>query len=96
MQLTELHEDAGWVFDAASIFDQSDICCAPQVRLAELPEGASSVGVSTSLLGQHGGRAHKLALDPLNPSYCFYSCGEDGQVCTIAFITLVLIGVWIG
>lgn len=55
-------------------------CKLLQVRLAELPEGAASADVSTALLGLHAGRAHKLSLDPLNPTHCFYSCGEDGQV----------------
>jgi hypothetical protein len=53
-----------------------------QVRLCELPQGAGSASVSKSLLGQHYSRAHKLALDPLCPAHCFYSCGEDGLVRT--------------
>ncbi|WIA43907.1 hypothetical protein OEZ86_010313 [Tetradesmus obliquus] len=58
------------------------ITCAAdgQVRLVELPEGAGSLSVAKTLLGEHMGRAHKLALDPLNPGCCFYSSGEDGQV----------------
>jgi hypothetical protein len=54
--------------------------CALQVRLCELPQGTGSGSVSKSLLGQHYSRAHKLALDPLCPAHCFYSCGEDGLV----------------
>lgn len=53
---------------------------ALQVRLCELPEGAGSSSVTKSLLGQHYSRAHKLAMDPLCPAHCFYSCGEDGLV----------------
>eukprot|EP00879_Flechtneria_rotunda_P026284 GHRR01028017.1.p1 GENE.GHRR01028017.1~~GHRR01028017.1.p1 ORF type:complete len:242 (+),score=72.26 GHRR01028017.1:548-1273(+) len=58
------------------------VSCAAdgQVRLSELPEGAGSLSASTFLLGQHTGRAHKLALDPLSPAHCFYSCGEDAMV----------------
>lgn len=57
------------------------LCVLPtQVRLCELPQGAGSASVSKSLLGQHYSRAHKLALDPLCPAHCFYSCGEDGLV----------------
>ncbi|WIA23425.1 hypothetical protein OEZ85_000180 [Tetradesmus obliquus] len=58
------------------------ITCAAdgEVRLVELPEGAGSLSVAKTLLGEHMGRAHKLALDPLNPGCCFYSSGEDGQV----------------
>lgn len=57
------------------------LCALPtQVRLCELPQGAGSASVSKSLLGQHYSRAHKLALDPLCPAHCFYSCGEDGLV----------------
>lgn len=57
------------------------LCAVPtQIRLCELPQGAGSASVSKSLLGQHYSRAHKLALDPLCPAHCFYSCGEDGLV----------------
>eukprot|EP00775_Hariotina_reticulata_P005688 gene5688-5926_t len=57
------------------------VTCAAdgQVRLSEVPEGASRESVNSFLLAQHGDRAHKLCLDQLNPAHCFYSCGEDGQ-----------------
>jgi hypothetical protein len=51
-----------------------------QVRRHELPQGAGSRDITTRKLAQHDGRAHRLCLDPLNPSACFYSCGEDGAV----------------
>jgi DDB1- and CUL4-associated factor 8 len=35
--------------------------------------------VATTLLGEHTGRAHNLAIEPGSP-YIFYSCGEDGLV----------------
>ena len=47
-----------------------------QVRLHLLSESA---GVSTSRIGKHNLRAHKLALDPEQPQ-CFYSSGEDAFV----------------
>lgn len=47
-----------------------------QVRLHLLSESA---GVSSSRIGKHNLRAHKLALDPEQPQ-CFYSSGEDAFV----------------
>lgn len=35
--------------------------------------------VETTNLGKHGGRVHKLAIEPGSP-HIFYSCGEDGLV----------------
>ena len=35
--------------------------------------------VETQRLAAHAGRAHKLALEPGQPT-CFLSCGEDGAV----------------
>jgi hypothetical protein len=46
------------------------------VRLAKIGDGGD---VPTTLLGDHDGRAHKLAIEPGSP-YIFYSCGEDGLV----------------
>jgi len=46
------------------------------VRLAKVQDGGD---VSTTLLGEHGGRTHNLAVEPGSP-YIFYSCGEDGLV----------------
>ncbi|KAI4318567.1 hypothetical protein MLD38_032253 [Melastoma candidum] len=53
------------------------VTCAAdgQVRLAQILEK----GVETLLLANHGGRAHKLAVEPGSP-YIFYSCGEDARV----------------
>jgi hypothetical protein len=47
-----------------------------QVRVAKVQDDGD---VLTSLLGEHDGRAHKLAIEPGSP-YIFYSCGEDGVV----------------
>lgn len=47
-----------------------------QVRLAKIQDGGD---VSTTLLGEHEGRVHNLAIEPGSP-YIFYSCGEDGLV----------------
>jgi WD repeat-containing protein 42A len=52
------------------------LLCLYQVRLAKIQDGGD---VSTTLLGEHGGRAHNLAIEPGSP-YIFYSCGEDGLV----------------
>ena len=52
------------------------ICQCNQVRVAKIQEGGD---VPTSLLGEHDGRAHKLAIEPGSP-YIFYSSGEDGLV----------------
>jgi hypothetical protein len=46
-----------------------------------LPPGGGARTITSRKLAQHDGRAHRLALDPLNPRFCFYSCGEDGEVC---------------
>lgn len=35
--------------------------------------------METSLLGEHLGQAHRLAIVPGSP-HIFYSCGEDGLV----------------
>eukprot|EP00271_Cylindrocystis_brebissonii_P010082 TRINITY_DN26183_c0_g1_i1.p1 TRINITY_DN26183_c0_g1~~TRINITY_DN26183_c0_g1_i1.p1 ORF type:complete len:732 (-),score=170.80 TRINITY_DN26183_c0_g1_i1:674-2869(-) len=55
------------------------VTCAAdgQVRVGVLPEGSKEV--ETEKLAQHGGRAHKLAIEP-GSATCFYSCGEDGRV----------------
>ena len=46
------------------------------MRLAEVRQSGE---VSTSMLAQHDGQAHKLAIEPGSPRI-FYSCGEDGLV----------------
>lgn len=46
------------------------------MRYAKILESGN---VDTKLLGQHEGRAHKLAIEPGSP-HIFYSCGEDGLV----------------
>ncbi|KAJ1296402.1 hypothetical protein BS78_01G297500 [Paspalum vaginatum] len=58
--------------------DQTIVTCAAdgEVRLAKIQ---GSGDVSTTLLGEHGRRAHNLAIEPGSP-YIFYSCGEDGLV----------------
>ncbi|PUZ40311.1 hypothetical protein GQ55_9G412800 [Panicum hallii var. hallii] len=58
--------------------DRTIVTCAAdgEVRLAKIQDGGD---VSTTLLGEHGGRAHNLAVEPSSP-YIFYSCGEDGLV----------------
>ncbi|XP_010918155.1 uncharacterized protein [Elaeis guineensis] len=58
--------------------DRIIVTCAAdgEVRHAEIREGGK---VLTSLLAQHEGRAHKLAIEPGSP-YIFYTCGEDGLV----------------
>lgn len=57
------------------------VSCAAdgQVRVAYIPEGASSGDVHSKKLARHQGRAHKLALEP-GCVQSFYSCGEDGEV----------------
>ena len=40
--------------------------------------------VETSLLAEHQGRAHKLAIEPGSP-HIFYSCGEDGVVQHVSY-----------
>ncbi|KAK9079434.1 hypothetical protein SSX86_001105 [Deinandra increscens subsp. villosa] len=47
-----------------------------QVRLGQVAENGH---VQTKRLGEHNGRAHKLAIEPGSP-HIFYSCGEDGLV----------------
>lgn len=44
--------------------------------MAHIAEGGRA---ETQRLAVHGGRAHKLALQPDQPA-CFLSCGEDGVV----------------
>lgn len=58
--------------------DQTIVTCGAdgEVRLAEVRQSGE---VSTSMLAQHDGRAHKLAIEP-GSSRVFYSCGEDGLV----------------
>lgn len=58
--------------------DRTIVTCAAdgEVRIAKIQDGGD---VPTSLLGEHDGRAHKLAIEPGSP-YIFYSCGEDGLV----------------
>lgn len=58
--------------------DRTIVTCAAdgEVRLANIQDGGD---VPTTLLGEHDGRAHKLAIEPGSP-YIFYSCGEDGLV----------------
>ncbi len=61
-----------------------------QVRVSYFPEGGGRP--ATKRLHLHDGRAHKLALQPeagrrgagggpLPAPCCFYSSGEDGDVC---------------
>ncbi|XP_072956809.1 uncharacterized protein [Typha angustifolia] len=58
--------------------DRTIVTCAAdgEVRHANILEGGR---VETTLLGQHEGRVHKLAIEPGSP-HIFYSCGEDGLV----------------
>ncbi|XP_024033084.1 DDB1- and CUL4-associated factor 8 isoform X1 [Morus notabilis] len=58
--------------------DRRIVTCAAdgQVRFVQILEGGR---VETSLLGEHLGQAHKLAIVPGSP-HIFYSCGEDGLV----------------
>nr|CAB3500256.1 unnamed protein product [Digitaria exilis] len=58
--------------------DRTIVTCAAdgEVRLAKIKDGGD---VSTTLLGEHEGRSHNLAIEPGSP-YIFYSCGEDGLV----------------
>nr|CAD1835180.1 unnamed protein product [Ananas comosus var. bracteatus] len=58
--------------------DRTIVTCAAdgEVRYAKILESGN---VDTKLLGQHEGRAHKLAIEPGSP-HIFYSCGEDGLV----------------
>lgn len=58
--------------------DRSIVTCAAdgQVRHAQIPEHGI---VDTKMLGRHGGRAHKLAIEPGSP-HIVYTCGEDGLV----------------
>ena len=57
-------------------FVHSTILMHAQVRAAFLSEDGHC---ETKKLAKHGGRAHKLALDPDQP-HCFFSSGEDGAV----------------
>ncbi|WOL16800.1 DDB1- and CUL4-associated factor 8 isoform X2 [Canna indica] len=58
--------------------DRTIITCAAdgEVRQAQVLEGGQ---VATTLLAEHDGRAHKLAIEPGSP-HVLYSCGEDGLV----------------
>ncbi|PKA60121.1 Dynein assembly factor with WDR repeat domains 1 [Apostasia shenzhenica] len=58
--------------------DRILVTCAAdgEVRHAEISDDGL---VTSTLLGQHDGRAHKLAVEPGSP-YILYSCGEDGLV----------------
>ncbi|WOL09724.1 DDB1- and CUL4-associated factor 8 isoform X2 [Canna indica] len=58
--------------------DQTMVTCAAdgEVRQAQILQGGN---VATTLLTKHGGRAHKLGVEPGCP-HIFYSCGEDGLV----------------
>lgn len=58
--------------------DRIIVTCAAdgEVRHAQIMEGGHVV---TKMLAQHGGRAHKMAIEPGSP-HIFYSCGEDGLV----------------
>ncbi|KAL2622581.1 hypothetical protein R1flu_002786 [Riccia fluitans] len=58
--------------------DRSIVTCAAdgQVRHGEILESGQ---VKTKKLTKHGGRAHKLAIEPGSPR-TFFSCGEDGVV----------------
>ncbi|EOA16603.1 hypothetical protein CARUB_v10004776mg [Capsella rubella] len=47
-----------------------------QVRYSKILESGQ---VETSLLGEHQGPVHKLAVEPGSP-FSFYTCGEDGVV----------------
>ncbi|CAG9460089.1 unnamed protein product [Pedinophyceae sp. YPF-701] len=69
------------VFQARIVAHSGDrvlISCAAdgQVRSHHLQ---SDGGVTSTLLAQHYGRAHKLSVDP-GAHQCFLSCGEDGIV----------------
>ncbi|XP_062081540.1 uncharacterized protein LOC133787581 [Humulus lupulus] len=58
--------------------DRSIVTCGAdgEVRHAQISESGQVV---SSMLAQHQGRAHKLAIEYGNPRI-FYSCGEDGLV----------------
>ncbi|KAI0489060.1 hypothetical protein KFK09_028901 [Dendrobium nobile] len=58
--------------------DRIIVSCAAdgEVRHTQILDGGK---VATTLLGQHEGRAHRLAIEP-GSSHIFYSCGEDGLV----------------
>ncbi|KAL6905280.1 hypothetical protein ACP4OV_002881 [Aristida adscensionis] len=58
--------------------DRTIVTCAAdgEVRLAKIHDGGD---VPTTWLGEHGGRAHNLAVEPGSP-YIFYSCGEDALI----------------
>lgn len=58
--------------------DKTIVTCAAdgEVRHTQILQGGA---VSTVMLAQHEGRAHKLAIEPGSP-HIFYSCGEDGLV----------------
>lgn len=58
--------------------DQTIVTCAAdgEVRHARIGEGGHVV---TEMLGQHEGRAHRMAIEPGSP-HIFYTCGEDGLV----------------
>ncbi|XP_020588560.1 DDB1- and CUL4-associated factor 8-like [Phalaenopsis equestris] len=58
--------------------DRIIVSCAAdgEVRHTQIADGGK---VATTLLGQHEGRAHRLAIEP-GSSHIFYSCGEDGLV----------------
>ncbi|KAK8916080.1 hypothetical protein KSP39_PZI022699 [Platanthera zijinensis] len=58
--------------------DHTIVSCAAdgEVRHTQILGGGQVV---TTLLGQHEGRAHRLAIEPGSP-HIFYSCGEDGLV----------------
>lgn len=42
--------------------------------------------VETKRLSKHQGRVHSLAVEPGSP-YVFYSCGEDGFVQHVGFLS---------
>lgn len=56
-----------------------------QVRLGQVKENGE---VEAKRLGKHQGRVHNLAVEPGSP-YIFYSCGEDGFVQHVRYLTNV-------
>lgn len=61
----------------------TNIISLVQVRLSLLLENGS---VETKRLSKHQGRVHSLAVEPGSP-YVFYSCGEDGYVQHVGFLS---------
>lgn len=57
-----------------------------QVRLSLIQENGA---VETKRLSKHQGRVHSLAIEPGSP-YVFYSCGEDGFVQHVGFLSAAI------